>query len=161
MENKKRWYLYILRYSYSGNYYVGVTPTLNSRMNIHLKRTSANNKRLPTWSYLNKSIQGFRAYWYDCKDSGVSQSTANKLENKVTRQIEKRIVTMQNGNVAYSVIGGDLTRQKDGYDPVNQINNALFSIDPVIIGIDTFLSGLHQDAAFEKDLDFISVKDYR
>lgn len=62
---------------------------------------------------------------------------------------------MQNANVAYSVIGGDLTRQKDGYDPVNQINNALFSIDPVIIGIDTFLSSLHQDAAFEEGLGYL------
>ena len=39
----KKWNLYVLRYNYSGNYYVGTTQDFENRMLIHLRRTSVNN----------------------------------------------------------------------------------------------------------------------
>ena len=79
-KNNKKWNLYVLRYNYSGNYYVGTTPDLNNRMLIHWKRTSTNNN-LPMWSKENKSINGFRYYWFKINKEGVEQGEAEHCEN--------------------------------------------------------------------------------
>ena len=79
MDNKK-WNLYVLRYNYSGNYYVGTTPDFDNRMSIHWRRTSVNNN-LPIWSKENKSINGFKYYWFKINNKGVEQGEAEGCEN--------------------------------------------------------------------------------
>ena len=76
----KKWNLYVLRYNYSGNYYVGTTPDFENRMLTHWRRTSTNNN-LPMWSKENKSINGFKYYWFKINKEGVEQGKAEHCEN--------------------------------------------------------------------------------
>lgn len=79
-QKNKKWNLYVLRYNYSGNYYVGTTPDFENRMLIHWRRTSINNN-LPMWSKENKSINGFKYYWFKINKEGVEQGEAEHCEN--------------------------------------------------------------------------------
>lgn len=76
----EEWHLYVLRYVYNGNYYVGTTPKLEKRMLVHLRRTST-KKNLPKWSAENKSTEGFRYYWFNIYRNGVSQAIVEDCEN--------------------------------------------------------------------------------
>ena len=86
----KQWNLYVLRYNYSGNYYVGTTPDFENRMLIHLRRTSTNNN-LPMWSKENKSINGFKYYWFKINKEGVEQGEAEHCEDYLADLLVKEI----------------------------------------------------------------------
>lgn len=89
-ENKRNWNLYVLRYNYSGNYYVGTTSDFENRMLIHWRRTSINNN-LPMWSKGNKSINGFKYYWFKISKEGVDQGEAERCENKLAALLVEEI----------------------------------------------------------------------
>lgn len=89
-ENKRNWNLYVLRYNYSGNYYVGTTPDFKNRMLIHWRRTSINNN-LPMWSKGNKSINGFKYYWFKISKEGVAQGEAEHCENHLAALLVEEI----------------------------------------------------------------------
>lgn len=75
--SEKKWNLYVLRYDYSGNYYVGTTSRdFKERMLDHLRRTSCNNN-LPQWSMKNESTKGFHYYWFKVAEGDISQSDAD------------------------------------------------------------------------------------
>lgn len=79
----KTWYLYILKYEKTGNYYVGATPNLKGRMNAHRFRTSQKSLHsMP--SILNRSTKGFSFFWYKIEGTESTQSNSNKIENKLT-----------------------------------------------------------------------------
>lgn len=102
------WHLYVLRYKYSGNYYVGITPNLTKRMNIHFRRTSENPMRLPQWSRVNRSIQGFKCYWFELLNShGNTHSSASLVENEVGAIIERKLNSFQNQNIQFYVNWGN------------------------------------------------------
>ncbi len=94
-DNKEKWYLYVLRYNYSGNYYVGITNNLENRMLVHWRRTSTKRK-LPIWSKMNKSTKGFRFYWFNINNIGVSQSYADHCENMLAKNVVKKIKDINN-----------------------------------------------------------------
>lgn len=87
-ENKKKWNLYVLRYNYSGNYYVGTTEDFDRRMLVHLRKTS-DKKELPIWSEKNKSTKGFKYYWFKINKSGVEQGEAEHCENQLASNLVK------------------------------------------------------------------------
>lgn len=86
----KKWNLYVLRYNYSGNYYVGTTPDFENRMLIHWRRTSVNNN-LPIWSRDNKSTDGFKYYWFKINKEGVEQGEAEHCEKYLANQLVEEI----------------------------------------------------------------------
>jgi GIY-YIG catalytic domain. len=110
----RTWELYVLRYDFSGYYYVGITPDLEERMNKHKRRSTENIQRLPRWSYLNRSKEGFRYYWFELTRNEKTQDSANYAENALTRHIAneiEKIVKKQkykNLNIEIRTIGGDL-----------------------------------------------------
>jgi len=89
-QNKKDWNLYVLRYHYSGNYYVGITENFERRMSEHWRQTSTNSE-LPIWSEKNKSTKGFQFYWFNINADGVSQSHADQCENCLARMLVDKI----------------------------------------------------------------------
>lgn len=89
-EKNKKWNLYVLRYNYSSNYYVGTTPDFENRMLIHWKRTSTKNN-LPTWSKENKSINGFKYYWFKVNEDGVEQGEAEHCEDCLAKLLVEKI----------------------------------------------------------------------
>ncbi|MDT2830916.1 GIY-YIG nuclease family protein [Vagococcus carniphilus] len=104
--NNSDWYVYVLRYNYSGNYYVGATPSLEKRMKKHLS-TSRNKRIVPGWSQDNKSFRGFDYYWFEVEGASITQSISNKKENDlsfVLRDYLKKIDSDKH------VIGGCLTQ---------------------------------------------------
>lgn len=88
---EKKVKLYVLRYNYSGHYYVGTAENINKRMLVHWKRTSKSKKRLPKWSRINKSTNGFIFYWFNIEGHGVSQSYADLCENHLAKLIARVI----------------------------------------------------------------------
>lgn len=87
---KKDWNLYVLRYNYSGNYYVGTTIDFERRMNEHWKQTSTKSE-LPIWSEKNKSTKGFKFYWFKIEKEGVEQGEAEHCENYLAEQLVEEI----------------------------------------------------------------------
>lgn len=87
---KKNWNLYVLRYDYSANYYVGTNQDLKRRMGEHWKRTST-NQNLPKWSEKNHSTKGFRFYWFKVNESGVSKKSADHCENCLAHKLVDQI----------------------------------------------------------------------
>lgn len=83
--------LYVLRYNYSGHYYVGTAEDFEKRMLKHWRRNSTSKKRLPKWSSINKSTQGFIFFWFNIIESGVTQSHADFCENYLAIQIASKI----------------------------------------------------------------------
>lgn len=93
MDNKNElmdWNLYVLRYNYSGNYYVGTTEDFERRMLDHWRKTS-DKKELPIWSQKNKSIMGFKFYWFKMNKSGITQGEAEHCENQLANRIVRII----------------------------------------------------------------------
>lgn len=80
--NMENCHLYVLRYNYSGNYYVGsTTGDLNKRMKRHFQENC--NKNTPCWSCKNKSSKGFEYYWYDVHDRDESHKNEDYATNKL------------------------------------------------------------------------------
>lgn len=87
---KKNWNLYVLRYNYSGNYYVGTTPNFIKRMEIHRRRRSTKHN-LPECSADNYSTKGFRFYWFLIEKRGVKQGVAEKCEYCLANELEAEL----------------------------------------------------------------------
>lgn len=96
-EKDENFNLYVLRYNYSGNYYVGITNNFEKRMLVHWRRTSVKRK-LPLWSKINNSTKGFRFYWFKINNTGVSQSYADQCENQFAEKIIKKINDINDEN---------------------------------------------------------------
>lgn len=134
-EKNEKINLYVLRYKYSGNYYVGTAENIESRMLVHWRRESASVKRLPNWSFKNKSKQGFIFYWFNIEGGGVSQSYADLCENHLAKLIARRIKNINEKNFIKEVHvgnGGFI----DGVVPENpedpEYDNKLNDIDKKI-----------------------------
>lgn len=135
-DNKEKWYLYVLRYNYSGNYYVGITNDLKNRMLVHWRRTSTKRK-LPIWSKMNKSTKGFRFYWFNINKNGVSQSEADHLENQLTKRIVEKIEGINSNKFIKKVYvgNGNCVDRKHRYDiktVISDIKNEFNEIDEII-----------------------------
>lgn len=127
----KKWNLYVLRYNYSGNYYVGTTPDLENRMLTHWRRTSTNNN-LPMWSKENKSINGFKYYWFKINKEGVEQGEAEHCENYLADLLVEKIKKL---NKEIHVGNGKRIDTEDTYVieiEVNGIEKSLNNIDKEI-----------------------------
>lgn len=94
MDNKN-WNLYVLRYNYSGNYYVGTTPDFESRMLDHWRKTS-DKTGLPQWSPQNQSTKGFKFYWFKIENEGVEQGKAEQCENRLSKLLVEEIQIINN-----------------------------------------------------------------
>lgn len=135
-DDKEKWYLYVLRYNFSGNYYVGITNDLKKRMLVHWRRTSIKRK-LPIWSKMNKSTKGFRFYWFNINSTDVSQSYADHCENKFAEKILKKIKDINNEKFIKKVYvgNGNCIDRKYNYCTkieINDIKNEFNYIDEVI-----------------------------
>ena len=127
----KQWNLYVLRYNYSGNYYVGTTPDFENRMLIHWRRTSTNHN-LPMWSKENKSINGFKYYWFKINKKGVEQGEAEHCENYLADLLVEEIKKL---NKELHVGNGKRIDTEDTYVieiEVNGIEKNLNNIDKEI-----------------------------
>lgn len=105
-KEKKDWKLYVLRYNYSGNYYVGTTEDFENRMLDHWRKTSE-KKNLPIWSKRNKSKKGFKFFWFNIEKSGVSQSYAEHCEWKLAKMIFKEIKKINHKKLAEEIHVGN------------------------------------------------------
>ena len=89
-EKSKEWNLYVLRYNYSGNYYVGTTIDFERRMQEHWRRTSTKSN-LPIWSEKNKSTKGFKYYWFKMEKEGIEQGEAEHCERYLVERLLEEI----------------------------------------------------------------------
>jgi len=113
-------------------------------MGIHFRRTSENPNRLPQWSQRNKSIQGFKYYWFELLDShGNTDSSASLIENEVGAIIEKKLNSLQNKNIQFYVNWGD--KEISQFPEVIPINPGVLQNNPIINEIDDFILNLHLD----------------
>lgn len=103
----KKWNLYVLRYNYSGNYYVGTTVDLERRMEEHWRRDSDSGKRLPRWSPRNKSKKGFKFYWFYIEKEGVEQGEAEHCEWELARLIVDKIKNINHEKLAEEIHVGN------------------------------------------------------
>lgn len=106
-QNNKKWNLYVLRYNYSGNYYVGTTINVERRMGEHWRRDSKSEKRLPKWSRGNKSKKGFKFYWFYIENNGVKQGEAEHCEWELAELLLKEIKEISNEKLAEEVHVGN------------------------------------------------------
>lgn len=128
--------LYVLRYNYSGNYYVGITSNFEKRMLVHWRRTSIKRK-LPIWSKMNVSTKGFRFYWFYINKNGVSQSEADRWEDKLAEKLVEKIKDINNEKFIKEVhVGnGNCFDRKFGYKTkleISDITNEFNYIDEII-----------------------------
>lgn len=96
-ENGKNWNLYVLRYNYSGNYYVGIAKDLKGRMEEHWKQTSSKSE-LSIWSEKNKSSMGFEFYWFKIEKEDVEHSEAQHCENQMAEELVREIKKLKEAN---------------------------------------------------------------
>lgn len=104
-ENKEKWNLYVLRYDYSGNYYVGTTIDFGRRMEEHWKQTSSKSE-LSKWSEKNKSTKGFKFYWFKIEKEGIEQGEAEHCENQLAEQLVREIKKLKEINHEEFIEGG-------------------------------------------------------
>lgn len=135
-KNSEMFNLYVLRYNYSGNYYVGITNNFEKRMLVHWRRTSIKRK-LPIWSKMNKSTKGFRFYWFNINKNGVSQSEADHYESQLAKKIVEKIGYINNKKFIKNVhIGnGNCIDREYEYDTkieISSIKNEFNDIDEMI-----------------------------
>lgn len=101
----KSWYLYILKYKKTGNFYVGATDNLKSRMNKHRLRTSKKNLHAKQ-SILNKSVEGFYYFWYKIEGIEPTQSNSNMVENILEKYVgnwvEKGVIVRGGTNNSFT-----------------------------------------------------------
>lgn len=121
IDELKPWYIYVLKYKSTGNYYVGVTPNLWKRMLIHWRRISYKNN-LPKWSFLNRSRLGFKFFWFKCDSHILSQSEADRLENEISFLILSFIEPLNKKSNQFDAHVGN-SNLKDG--KVHDIHNVL------------------------------------
>lgn len=95
--------LYVLRYKRFGHYYVGTAERFDKRMFVHWRRTS----KLPEWSILNESKQGFIFYWFYIEGDGVSRSKADLCENHLAKLIARKIKYINEKNFIKEVHVGN------------------------------------------------------
>lgn len=133
---EKKVNLYVLRYKYSGHYYVGTAEDFEKRMLVHWRRTSTKRK-LPIWSKMNKSTKGFRFYWFKINKNGVSQSEADHWENQLAKKLVDKIEDINNKKFIKKVhVGnGNCIDRKFRYDiktVISDINHEFNEIDEMI-----------------------------
>lgn len=95
--------LYVLRYKRFGHYYVGTAEDFGERMLVHWRRIS----KLPQWSSLNESKQGFIYYWFNIEGDGVSRSEADLCENHLAKLIARKIKCINEKNFIKEVHVGN------------------------------------------------------
>lgn len=136
----EKWYLYVLRYNYSGNYYVGDTKDLEKRMLIHLKRTS----KLPQASWANHSTKGFKYYWFEIDGYYVSRSEADLSENAFTKEIGKVIEKLEDNELNRKIYirGGYLA--KNPYPKINPVEKDALEDDEGHKKIYTYLKNIKE-----------------
>ncbi|MDE5802328.1 MAG: GIY-YIG nuclease family protein [Lachnospiraceae bacterium] len=115
--------MYVLRYNYSSNYYVGTTINFERRMEEHWKQTSA-KRELSIWSEKNKSTKGFQFYWFKIEKEGVEQGEAEHCENQLAEQLVREIKTLKEINNEEFSEGGHVGNGQcvDRKYRVNKIN---------------------------------------
>ena len=148
-------YVYVLRYNYSGNYYVGsTTGDLGIRMKTHLKEN--HNQDTPLWSCENKSSEGFKSYWFCIKSENDSQSITDysrealqsigdQCENDLCNcliEMKRRNKDAQLDKETY-VIGGSKTKKEDYKDFKIEKNGSIYNsldkeIDKYLKSLDSF-----------------------
>lgn len=104
---EKKINVYVLRYKHSGHYYVGTAKDFDKRMLVHWRRESESIKRLPDWSFRNKSKKGFIFFWFKIAESGVSQSYADLCENQLAILIAEKIKCINENNFIKEVHVGN------------------------------------------------------
>lgn len=112
------WNLYVLRYNYSGNYYVGTTINFESRMLDHWRKTSIEGE-LPIWSSKNKSTKGFEFYWLYIGEDGVGQDEAEHCENRLANLLIEKIKDINNNEFIMEVHVGNgkfVDNKEDNFD---------------------------------------------
>ncbi|MDE5909994.1 MAG: GIY-YIG nuclease family protein [Lachnospiraceae bacterium] len=121
-KNKENWNLYVLRYNYSGNYYVGTTIDFERRMKEHWRQTSSKSE-LPIWSEENKSTKGFKFYWFKIENEGIKQGEAEHCENCLAKllvdEIKKLNKEIHVGNGKFV----DTEEKEDTYITEIQVDN--------------------------------------
>lgn len=136
---KSNWNLYVLRYNYSGNYYVGTTIDFERRMKEHWRQTSSKSE-LPIWSEKNKSTKGFKFYWFKINREGVKQGEAEHCENRLAEllveEIEKLNKEVHVGNGQFvdaehtRIIEIEVSNTKNNLNNIdNEITDWLISLD--------------------------------
>lgn len=153
-KKNKKWNLYVLRYNYSGNYYVGTTIDFERRMKEHWKRTSTNSN-LPIWSEKNKSTKGFKYYWFKIEKEGVEQGEAEHCENYLAEQLLEEIKKL---NKEVHVGNGKFVDSED--TPITEImvkysENNLSDTDK---GIMNFLKNLEFVPSKKKGKEKLSIE---
>lgn len=123
MSVKEKWNLYVLRYNYSGNYYVGIAQDLEGRMEEHWKQTSAKSD-LSIWSEKNKSTKGFKFYWFEIEKEDVKHSEAQHCENQLAEELVQEIKRLKENNHEMFSEGGHVGNGEyvDRNYLVNKIN---------------------------------------
>lgn len=115
-KNKENWNLYVLRYNFSGNYYVGTTEDFERRMGEHWRRDSDSEKRLPQWSPQNQSKKGFKFYWFKIENEGVERGEAEHCENRLAELLVDKIQNINNEKFAREIhVGSGLGIDCKGY----------------------------------------------
>ena len=128
-EGEEKWNLYVLRYNYSGNYYVGTTIDFNDRMLDHWRKESE-KKNLPNWSPKNKSKKGFKFYWFYIEKEGVEQGEAEYCENRLANLLVKEIEKINHESPIREIhVGSGLGIDCKGYnqkvDPTPSLDEAI------------------------------------
>lgn len=106
LSSKEKWNLYVLRYNYSGNYYVGTAMDFEDRMLDHWRKTSDKNG-LPKWSPENQSTKGFKFYWFYIEKEGVERGEAEHCEWKLARLIVDEIENINHEKLAEKIHVGN------------------------------------------------------
>lgn len=127
-KSKKSWNLYVLRYNSSGNYYVGITENLKRRMLVHWrKKSKSKRKGLPEWSKRNESEKGFKFYWFDIDKDVVSQSCADRCENRLAQRLYEKIKDVNNEKPIEEIHVGNgkfVDCKEDNYDVNKTVDNS-------------------------------------
>ncbi|MDE5802485.1 MAG: hypothetical protein K2I22_06170 [Lachnospiraceae bacterium] len=144
-EKNKKINLYVLRYKHSGHYYVGTAENFEKRMLVHWRRESGSVKRLPNWSFENKSKQGFIFYLFNIEGDGVSQSYADLCENHLAKLIARKIKYINEKKFIKEVHVGN-NKFIDGkvgkYDKNNNVNSNQKELNDIDKGIYMYLKNL-------------------
>lgn len=133
-EKKMEWNLYVLRYHYSGNYYVGTTIDFEDRMLDHWRKTSTKGE-LPQWSLKNKSTKGFEFYWFNINQCGVSQGKAEHCENQLAKLLVEKIEDINGKKFTKEVHVGNgkfVDGKEDNYDIEIKVDDPPIDIDEEI-----------------------------
>lgn len=152
-EKKKEWNLYVLRYNYSGNYYVGTTIDFERRMKEHWRQTSTKSE-LPIWSEKNKSTKGFKFYWFKIEKEGVEQGEAEHCENYLADLLVEEIKGL---NKEVHVGNGKFVDTEDTRVIEIEVNDIENNINDIDKEITDYLKNL-EFLKPKKDKEELSIK---